>query len=214
MATGVYCIRNLTTGSFYIGSTARSIDRRWLEHRNELDAGTHANYRLQPDWKFYGESGFKFSIIEACPPDKCLGREQWFIDIFDPVYNISRIAGAPMKGRKQSPEARAKIGAASRGNKHCLGHYPSPETRAKMGISQAGRHHTPEARAKISAAMMGNQRGLGHHPSKDARSKMSAAQKGRPRVKGLHPSPETRAKLSASMMGNHKGKRRSHQPTI
>jgi NUMOD3 motif len=54
-------------------------------------------------------------------------------------------------GSEHSPEHKAKIGAASKGNKYFLGHKHSPETKAKMSTAAKVRACAPEARAKMSA---------------------------------------------------------------
>ncbi len=58
---------------------------------------------------------------------------------------------APPKGWRHTAEARAKIGAASRGRKT-----------------------SPETRAKLSAAKLGNTNSLGHTVSDEVRAKLSA----------------------------------------
>lgn len=91
------------------------------------------------------------------------------------LTNFSDGGSAPMRGKKHSPENRAKIGRPSpkRGKKL------SAEIRAKMSISHLGnksnlgKKHTPEVRAKIQAAM------LGRKVSPETRAKMSAARKRR-----------------------------------
>ena len=212
MATGVYCIRNLITGEFYIGSAAGSFDRRWNEHRHSLRTGRHHNFRLQAAWRFYGESSFRFAVVEECSPERCIEREQWLIDVFMPEYNVCRVAGSVL-GRTVSPATRAKISATLHG------HTVSSETRAKIrerGILRMqrsgelaklsamnkgnkyrlGHKHTPEAIAKMRAASTGNKYGLGHHLSLEARAKIGAASYLR------RASSATRAKMSASHKGN------------
>lgn len=91
-------------------------------------------------------------------------------------FSDERKASAAMKskGRKHTPEARAKMSAAAMGNKKGLGKKKprhlvemlrlrntgrtvSTETRKKIAISKAGqiRAHTPEEDAAASARMMG-----------------------------------------------------------
>jgi len=158
MITGIYCIKNLVTGSFYIGSAARDIIQRWRLHRSNLNLDRHPNYRLQSDWIFYGAPSFSFSVLEECAPDKCVEREQWMIDVFDPYYNIQRIAGSQL-GYRHTPETRAKMRASKQNI--------SPETRSKMSISARNRdhptgwHHSLSARAHMSTAKMGNKNRLG-----------------------------------------------------
>lgn len=73
----------------------------------------------------YGYSNFSLTILEYCKPNKCLEREQYYIDLLQPEYNILRRAGSSL-GYKHTEEARAKIVAAKKGKKH------SQETIAKL----------------------------------------------------------------------------------
>ena len=59
---GIYCIENIINGRKYIG-LSRDINRRWLEHRSELNRGTHINNYLQSSWNIYGEDAFKFYTV-------------------------------------------------------------------------------------------------------------------------------------------------------
>ena len=210
METGVYCIRNLITGYFYIGSASGGFEHRWYRHRWDLEKGKHLNCRLQADWMFYGKPNFRFCVLEKCLPDQCIKREQYYIDVFDPYYNIARVAGsqlgyrhtpetiarisAALKGRRYSPAHRSRISAALIGNKYGLGNknslgcHPSPETRAKLSAAlrvRPRKPHTLETRAKISASK------IGRYPSLDTRAKMSTAQQARfnngATIKNLNP---------------------------
>lgn len=58
-----------------------------------------------------GYSNFSFSILEYCEPNKCLDREQYYIDLFRasaPEYNVLQKAGSSL-GYKHTEEAIAKI---------------------------------------------------------------------------------------------------------
>ena len=70
-------------------------------------------------------------------------------------------AAAKNRGRKRTPEQRARISAAS--TQHL------PEVRAKIGAAVRGKVRTPEWRAKISAALKGRKL------SKEHRAAISAA---------------------------------------
>ena len=161
--TGVYCIRNLITGEFYIGSAARNITDRWAQHRHELRIGEHGNFRLQAAWRFYGEANFRFTVVEECPPERCLEREQWFIDIFYPEYNIARVAGSRL-GLKHSIETRAKLSAMMIGTHRHLGCKHSPESLAKMRRPRLKYWADPTAQARLSAARKGRP-GPRHSPA-------------------------------------------------
>jgi len=42
----------------------------------------------------YGYSSFSLSILEYCEPEQLIEREQYFIDLINPEYNILRTAGS------------------------------------------------------------------------------------------------------------------------
>ncbi len=63
MASGIYIISNTRNGMVYVGSST-DIDRRWEQHRRELDSGRHPNRQLQRDWRHYGDTSFNFTVVE------------------------------------------------------------------------------------------------------------------------------------------------------
>lgn len=59
-----------------------------------------------------------------------------------------------MRAALANPEVKAKMRAAARGNKNSLGHYHTPEAKARMSTSIRAALATPEAKAKRSAAQL------------------------------------------------------------
>ena len=80
MKTGIYKIENTINSRFYIGGSVKDFRQRWSEHRSTLNKGTHRNRLLQSDWLKYGESAFRFEILETLPTERVLAREQELID--------------------------------------------------------------------------------------------------------------------------------------
>ena len=118
MNTGVYLIRNLFNGKFYIGSTAAlGFQKRWYCHKKALRAGNHPNQHLQHSWNKYGEPIFSFEILERCLPEECISKEQYYFDTLKPQYNILMVAGSA-RGYRHTTAAKALIGAASSGKNH------------------------------------------------------------------------------------------------
>lgn len=96
MKSGIYKITNIKNGKFYVGS-AKNIERRWWEHKNDLKKNKHINHKLQHAWNFYGESGFEFLILENVSESELFQREQFYLDMFKPYirdigYNITPYA--------------------------------------------------------------------------------------------------------------------------
>lgn len=68
-------------------------------------------------------------ILEYCDSKYVISREQYYIDLLKPKYNILKIAGSSL-GYKHSEETRAKISVAGKGK------TLSELTKAKMSDSQ------------------------------------------------------------------------------
>ena len=54
----------------------------------------------------YGYSNFQLEILEYCPPELCIIREQYYINKFKPEYNIAKTAGSKL-GLHQTIETAA-----------------------------------------------------------------------------------------------------------
>ena len=148
--TGVYAIEHIESGRMYIGSTKRSLSRRWNEHCQELKHKKHHNRHLQEDWNKYGRQAFEFRCIEQCLPNELIIREQYYLDRYRALdsgllYNMCLNAESSI-GRKHSPETKAKISAAN------LIRILSPEAQARITAARLGRIVSAETKAKLSAA--------------------------------------------------------------
>jgi group I intron endonuclease len=116
IANGVYIIKNDITNKIYIGSTSckGGFKDRFRHHRSALKNNRHCNKHLQKAYNKYGLTAFSYEILEKCLPEKCLEREQHYLDLYkshDPLkgYNLCQKAGSSF-GRKHSEETRKKIG--------------------------------------------------------------------------------------------------------
>lgn len=167
--SGIYAIVNLYNGKRYVGSSLSIAKRKHL-HIWYLNKRNHQNKHLQRAWNKYGIDGFEFIVLEECDKDDLIGREQYYIDILKPEYNICLIAGNT-QGRKFSDEAIEKNRLAH------LGKITSPETKIKLSIAGKGKKRSTETRAKMSIAQMGNKKSLGRIVSKEARLKSSISNK-------------------------------------
>jgi hypothetical protein len=93
--------------------------------------------------------------------------------------------GDGVSGHSHSEETKARIGNASRGNKHALGYRHSPETKARMSASRKGKPLSIEHRAAL----------IGRVFSDETRDKLRTVKKGRKL------SSEHKAKLSVAHTG-------------
>jgi group I intron endonuclease len=103
----IYAIVNIVTGDVYIGSTD-SLSVRFTRHRHGLRHGVHHSVYLQRAYIKYGPDSFRFVVCERTErnEDHLLEREQHWIDMVKPTYNMSKTAGRICLSR----EARMKIG--------------------------------------------------------------------------------------------------------
>lgn len=96
MAIGVYKITNIVNNKFYIGSTRRLSERK-AEHKYKL-SNYKGNSIIRNAVLKYGTNNFKFEVLEefiignfASPKyidELITSREQYFVDILHPQYNI------------------------------------------------------------------------------------------------------------------------------
>jgi len=145
MNSGVYQIINDVTQRCYIGSTV-NLQRRFSDHKRDLNRGTHHSPILQNAWNKHGESKFRFEIIEKCEKSHLIEREQYYFNILNPEYNICRIAGNCL-GIKRSDETRMRMSQSLSGRKLSEEHKQklrksrSEDTKIKMSIAKSGENH-------------------------------------------------------------------------
>jgi len=94
----------------------------------------------------HGYSNFTFEILEYCEPSNVIAREQHFIDLFKPEYNILKTAGSSF-GYKHTEDTLAKL----RARRH------TEETLAKLRAFR----HSEETKRKMSEAKIGKKRAEG-----------------------------------------------------
>lgn len=117
-----------------------------------LRLGTHDNSKLQRAWNKYGESAFEFEVVAYCPKFELFRQEQMVINAFDAVhqgYNIAKVAGASMSGRKHSSETKARMSAVRKGKRQ------SAEWVEKRTQGFRGRPIPENQRKQISQTLSG-----------------------------------------------------------
>jgi group I intron endonuclease len=163
---GIYKITNKINNKFYIGSSALNVQYRWSDHLSQMRTQIHPNRHLQRAFNKYGEESFTHEVLELCSAEDCIVREQYYIDLLNPHYNICRIAGNSL-GQKRSEETRRKIGLSKKGHQYAKGRVWSQASRDKLTASlkdaySSGRvkphglKATPEQKEKIRAKLQGN----------------------------------------------------------
>jgi len=130
---GIYQILNTENGKNYIGS-AVDIERRWRDHKTRLNHNKHFNPHLQSAWNKYSKDSFEFEVLLCWKKNSdLLWLEQWYLDNWEPEYNISTCATAPTLGLKHSKEAKKKMSVTA------TGRVFSEETKKKLSEYMKGR---------------------------------------------------------------------------
>ena len=93
---------------------------------------------------YYGYSNFRLEILEYCDSKDVIKREQYYIDLFKPEYNILKKAGSSY-GKLHTTETKVKISLALSGERNPM----------------FGKNHSDEARKKISEKKLGEPRAAG-----------------------------------------------------
>lgn len=161
-------------------------------HFWNLGKGSHSNKKLQSAFSEYGYDAFGHGIIESS--DSPIELEQVWLDSVNPVdngFNIERNANSPpprrghvytqeerearsvalkgrtspMKGRKQTDKARAKISNSLKGtifsasrkkniSAALTGKSPSDITRKKISETLTGFRHSASSRKNMSLGQL------------------------------------------------------------
>jgi group I intron endonuclease len=194
--SGVYCWLNRVNGKRYVGSASKSLLSRLRGYRKVLRKGKCHNRYFLRAWLKHGSRAFVFQVLERCPPEECLVREQFWLNHYRAAepkfgYNICPTAGSTL-GLKFGPlseRQRVEISQRMMGNQHFVGKTPTPETRAKLSALLKGKKPSPEAIARSRAVNTGKKL------SAETRAKMSDSRTGHPT------SLQTRERISQSLTG-------------
>lgn len=174
MNSGIYKIRNIQNNHIYVGS-ALDTKKRWNKHRHLLRIGKHHNPHLQNAWVKYGEDNFEFSVLEYCDKQELISKEQEYIDLLRPDYNMIPAGGSRL-GMKHSEETKRKLSIAKIGktsvswNKGKKGIY-STETLQKMSNARIGIVFSIDHKLNLSKSHKGKT------PSLETRKKRSDTMK-------------------------------------
>lgn len=152
MIAGIYKITCIINNKIYIGSS-QNIEKRMKVHFLTLKNKKHKNPHMQSAYNLYGESNFKWNIIEICDKNFLKQREQFWMD-FTNCYNREIGFNNCLKsdrpsGYKHTEEAKIKMKNAKIGKK-----IPK-EVIAKQIAARKGFKHSQETKDKLSKSRMG-----------------------------------------------------------
>jgi group I intron endonuclease len=152
----IYKIVNIINNKIYVGSTVH-YNIRIREHKYALKNNFHRNKILQKAWNKYGESNFKFEILELLNENSTLEdilvTEQKYLNSLKSYdrkigYNINKTAGSNL-GFKMPESAKQKLRHVNTGKKHSL------ETRKKISEIQKGKKRKFISKLKTSLKCRG-----------------------------------------------------------
>jgi group I intron endonuclease len=106
---GIYRWTNLQNGKSYIGSSV-DLGRRLTSYYYFLYINAQKSSLICRTLLKYGYSKFRIEILEYCDKENLLQREQYYLDLLKPKYNILPTAGSNL-GFKHSEETLAKFRA-------------------------------------------------------------------------------------------------------
>ena len=72
--------KHIDSEKCYIGSTVMTFEKRKNHHLWHLRENKHKNIHFQNAWNKYGEDAFEYDILEICEKNKCLEREQCYLN--------------------------------------------------------------------------------------------------------------------------------------
>lgn len=159
MKSGIYIIINRITKKCYIGSSL-DIKGRLRDHKKSLNDKNHHSILLQRSWNKHGEDNFKFEVVEYCPLNLLLEREQYWMDFYDVCntdkgYNIAPKAGNN-QGIKRSVEWVEKMRKAKKGARLKIDPIKkrealqkSWETRRENGKGKGGYKHSKKRSKEV-----------------------------------------------------------------
>ena len=144
--SGIYCWTNKLNGKTYVGSS-ELLSRRFLLYYN-LNKISKSNMLINKALLKYGYGNFSLEILEYCEPKDLISREQYYLDLIKPEYNILKIAGSSL-GYRHTEETFIKFSQRTNEHRKGITFIQSEETKAKISKTLTGRKHTEETISKM-----------------------------------------------------------------
>nr|QBM09657.1 hypothetical protein [Dactylella sp.] len=105
---GIYKWTNKLKNECYVGSSI-NLKRRFLNYFNiSYISSIKNNLIISRALIKYRYSNFSLEILEYCSVSVLLKREQYYLDLLKPTYNIEKVAGSSL-GLTRSEETKSKI---------------------------------------------------------------------------------------------------------
>lgn len=116
---GIYRWVNKVNGNTYIGSSV-NLSRRFRVYYDF----SYLSVRIAKSKSLinsailkHGYSNFQLEILEYCTKENAISREQYYIDLLKPEYNLNSTAGSRL-GSVHTEETKLKMSKSATGRKH------------------------------------------------------------------------------------------------
>jgi group I intron endonuclease len=174
--SGIYMFTNKITKKIYIGQS-KDLSNRLKTYFNPSYLKSKPSLRICKTLLEYGYPNFSVTILEYCDKFELLTREQFYLEKFNPQYNILKIAGSSLKS-KHSKYTKTSISKSLKGislkAKSTL-RLQTEETRKPMSLKKLGNQNPlfGKTQSEDSKKLM-KQKALSRKHSEDTKLKMSA----------------------------------------
>lgn len=156
--SGVYLLTHLESQKLYVGSS-ENLYRRFKYYYSNVNLARNTNSRIYNALLHYGQSEFSLTVLEyvdvrdltkSQAKNVIIGREQYYIYLLKPEYNILKVAGS-LLGFKHSEDTIAKFKKARyKENNPMFSKLHTEESKLKMRIRKLGKRLTEVTKTKIS----------------------------------------------------------------
>ena len=169
---GIYRLVNKVNGKTYIGSSANLARRLRVYYDFSYLSVRIAKSKslIYSSILKHGYSNFQLEILEYCLPENVISREQYYMDLLKPEYNLNSTAGSRLgsfhleetklklknwaKGRKHTEQSKKLISLATKGmNNPNFGKTHSEKTKSLISLARLGKSFLLESvKDKMSTA--------------------------------------------------------------
>jgi group I intron endonuclease len=156
------------------------LHHRMLDHFYRLKNNKHWGEQFQHDYNLFGKEAFETYVLEHCndiTEEQLFEKEQKWIDLLHPVYNINPLAGYFTIGRPISKNSIDKMRRALTGRKQTPEHIARRLATIAEKMKNGTLHYkslTPEQKQHLSEINTGERNpNWGLHRSNETKRKQS-----------------------------------------